>query len=180
MSRNRERPPEDERSSSACSSTLRAGEAGLQLQGGLKRKAVAPGYLRDLLQAKQRMKSMGLKAADAHPAASSGSISSGAAAKPGGGMAGKAAAAAGSSGGGQEQLYVPPTTLPLLFAQRKKFLQRSKLAGTPQPYRLHEELPAGLLSLPEDVVVSQGTWGRCGRGRWAPGSRPALRRAGVM
>lgn len=116
--------------------------------GSFKRKAVAPGYLRDLLQAKQHLKSVGLKAADTATSSSTSSTSSAApapSAKPGSTRPGPPA--------GQEAVYVPPTTLPLLFAQRKKFLQHSKLAGTPQPYRLNEEMPVGLLSLPEDVLV---------------------------
>ncbi|GAB4820094.1 hypothetical protein N2152v2_007140 [Parachlorella kessleri] len=116
--------------------------------GGLKRKAtVAPGYLRDLLQARQRMKSMGLKAAQA--GGSGGSVAAS--------TTSTAAAKCGSRAGAltaarQEQLYVAPATLPLLFAQRKKYLL-DKRQSTPQPYRLNEELPVGLLSLPEDVLL---------------------------
>jgi hypothetical protein len=126
---------------------------------GTKRKAVAtvaPGYLGDLLQARQRIKSMGLKAA--HATSSSGSSS-------GAGSSGVARPSLAYRPGSkpaaalrQEQPYMAPTTLPLLFAQRKKFLQ-SKREGTPQPYRLNEEMPVGLLSLPEDVLVRQAMEG---------------------
>ena len=117
--------------------------------GGLKRKAtVAPGYLRDLLQARQRMKSMGLKAA--HAAGSSGSAAASTTSTTGAKSGGRPGAMTAAR---QEQLYVAPATLPLLFAQRKKYLL-DKRQSTPQPYRLNEELPVGLLSLPEDVLVS--------------------------
>ena len=134
-------------------------EAAAGEKAGSKRKAVAPGYLRGLLQARQRMKSMGLKAA----AAGAPSCSSSSAAP-------RTGSGGGGGGRGQGQLYVPPATLPLLFAQRKKFLQASKVKGTPQPYRLNEELPVGLLSLPEDVLVSgggaQGARGRAAGKGW--------------
>lgn len=111
--------------------------------GNTKRKAVAPGYLRDILQAKQLMKSVGLRV-DAPSANRSCNTTNTATSKVLNGT---------TILGRHEQLYVPPATLPILFAQRKKFLQNNKLKGTKQPYRLNEQLPVGLLSLPEDVLL---------------------------
>jgi hypothetical protein len=53
---------------------------------------------------------------------------------------------------GMPQAYVPVRTLPLIFAQRKRHLQRQKAKAQHRgPYERREG--EGLLSLPEDVLV---------------------------
>jgi len=44
-------------------------------------------------------------------------------------------------------------TLPELFEQRKRFLQKKKQKAEETPYRCRPDDPVGLLSLPEDVLL---------------------------
>ena len=51
--------------------------------------------------------------------------------------------------------YIPANTLPLLMEQRKKYLRSKKQRDKGQtPYQERPGEPAGLLSMPEDVLVS--------------------------
>lgn len=120
------------------------------VEGGVhKRKAVPPGYLQGYLQARQRLKSMGLEPLKrfpsgqhpAHPhhhqATSNVSV-----------------VTASTSAPPQPAAGLRSEMLPLLFKQRKKYLQRQRLLGTPQQYSQQRPgEPAGLLSLPEDVLL---------------------------
>ena len=106
--------------------------------GGVsKRKAVPPGFLHDLLLARQHWKSVGRGAGDRGLSV---------------GRAPSAAPAPVALASATTHHYVAATTLPLLFAQRKRYLQKHKDALPKRaPWRVGE--PAGLLSLPEDVLV---------------------------
>ena len=112
--------------------------SGSKHQGVQKRRAVPPGLLRDLLQARDEIRRVGLKEGHA-VAPSAAGRSTGAAAGPAGPRSSSAA-------------YVPPRTLPLLFAQRKHFLQQHK-AKAQHADAFQRQPGEGLLALPEDVLL---------------------------
>eukprot|EP00887_Chlorella_sp_A99_P007226 scaffold2.g7226.t1 len=123
------------------------------LGGAHKRRAVPPGFLGSQAQAFQRMSSVGLtEGLRAHLRPTR----SGAAAAPStssSSSCGSAAAPAASSGATSAAAYVPVRTLPLLFAHRKRFLQRHKAQA--QFADEYQQRPGreGLLALPEDVLL---------------------------
>jgi hypothetical protein len=127
-------------------------------QSGSKRRAVPPGFLHDLLQARKRMTSVGLKA-----------TGSGTANINAGGSSSRIHSNVAASTSALLQLHTlqhaphaPVKTLPLLLEHRKKYLQSVKVNGTAAHYQQRAGEPVGLLSLPEDVLVS------------GPGSQRAL------
>jgi hypothetical protein len=127
---------------------LRVGPAAL-MSGpmAVKRKAVPPGYLHDLLHARHRMNSLGIRLGpDGHlppPRPLADLPAPGPSAAP----------APALRTAHQRAPYVPAKTLPLFFEQRKRYLQQKKLCGA-TPYQQRVGEPVGLLSLPEDVMVS--------------------------
>jgi hypothetical protein len=123
-----------------------------------QRKAVPPGYLHDLLHARHLMNIVGLRGPPA-AAAASRQLGGGGGGAAGSGRAGPMPAAAlGRSSHLQLQKRlpcVPANTLPLLMAQRKKYLRHKKQRDRGQtPYQQRPGEPVGLLSMPEDVLVS--------------------------
>ena len=117
------------------------GQHNANVQGHVhKRRAVPPGYLHDLLQARQRMTSMGLRPGPSGRAPLPAQVPS-------------ASTFGAPRPGNASNKQVSSHMLPLLFAQRKKYLRRQKLLGTPQQYQQRPGEPVGLLSLPEDVLL---------------------------
>jgi len=115
-----------------------------------QRRAVPPGYLHDLLHTRHLMKSVGLRG-PIHQQSANKNVQPSAAV-----TSGRIAAlvkpqqpcskAAGT---------IPAITLPSLFEHRKRFLQTKKRKERGRtPYQQHPGKPVGLLSLPEDVLVS--------------------------
>lgn len=157
MSRSRDMAPKSlstEPSSDLSTSSQQTMER-IAVLGTSKRRTVPPGFLGNYMQARAQMASVGL-------AGSSGEISSS--------WQGSETSSLSSNLARERNelpriacpkrslTFVPITTLPTLFAQRKEYLLGRLQAGQfrpgQRPYRRREGEPAGLLSLPEDVLVS--------------------------
>lgn len=115
-----------------------------------QRRAVPPGYLHDLLHSRHMMKTVGLRA----PLAPSQPVR-----KPGPAVAvtqGRLAPAFKPFQQLHSKLpHIPGQNLPSLFEVRKKFLQKKRRSERDKtPYQQHVGKPIGLLSMPEDVLVS--------------------------
>lgn len=115
-----------------------------------QRRAVPPGYLHDLLHTRHLMKTVGLRA----PGAPSQPMR-----KPGPIVAVTHARLAPAVRPSQPQMHklphIPGHNLPSLFEVRKKFLQKKRRRERDQtPYQQRVGEPVGLLSMPEDVLVS--------------------------
>ena len=120
-------------------------------QGPVKqRRAVPPGYLHDLLHSRHMMKTVGLRVHNgAQPGASKLGPSSVAV------TSGRIAALAKPQHPLSKATAMRTHTLPSLFEHRKRFLQTKRRKERGQtPYQQHPDKPVGLLSLPEDVLVS--------------------------
>ena len=117
-----------------------------------QRRAVPPGYLHDLLHTRHMMKTVGLRA----PAGPSQPMR-----KPGPVVAVTHARLAPAPRPLQflhrKLPHIPGQNLPSLFEVRKKFLQKKRRHERDRtPYQQRVGEPVGLLSMPEDVLVSNG------------------------
>jgi hypothetical protein len=125
------------------------------VEGGVhKRKAVPPGYLQGYLQARQRLKSMGLEPLKRFPITSRHHSAHTHHHLHHQATSNTNVVTASTSAPPQPAAGLLSEMLPLLFKQRKKYLQRQRLLGTSQQYSQQRPgEPAGLLSLPEDVLL---------------------------
>ena len=115
-----------------------------------QRRAVPPGYLHDLLHTRHMMKTVGLRAplAPSHPVRKPGPIAAVT-------NAGLVPVVRTSQQHQQRMPHINNLHLPSLFEVRKRFLQKKRRRERDQtPYQQHVGKPVGLLSMPEDVMVS--------------------------
>lgn len=120
------------------------------------KRAVPQGYLHDLLQSRHMMKTVGLqglggrlKSMDSkfaklqpHSSLNGGKVTS------------ELRRSANIFSYNKTSALHTTQKLPELFEQRKRFLQKKKRQKEDVAYRRNPEKPVGLLSLPEDVLVS--------------------------
>lgn len=133
-----------------------------------QRRAVPPGYLHDLLHSRHMMKTVGLKASfgPSHPVRKPGPIVAVtnarlaplATSRPLPQPLATATAtptAENASSLLPPKLHIPGRILPSMFEIRKKFLQKKRRRAREEtPYQQRQGHPIGLLSMPEDVLVS--------------------------
>ena len=115
-----------------------------------QKKAVPPGYLHDLLHSRHLMKTVGLRSNVSHGGASQW-VTTGS--KLMQSLQGGGKRMHNSAAGSNKPSLSGTPTLPELFEQRKRFLQKKKQKEEETPYRCRPDDPVGLLSLPEDVLL---------------------------
>lgn len=118
--------------------------------GGLKqRRAVPPGYLHDLLHTRHLMKTVGLKAP---------TVPSQHGRKSGPPVAltqARLAALPRLTHQATKLPMIPGQALRSLFEERTRYLQKKRRRERDKtPYQQHPGKPTGLLSMPEEVLVS--------------------------